>query len=73
MIYNITIMSLLDNSLVKEEYLVLLIFLLLATALAVAWVRRVVSFFDSKTHGIALLLICSLKACYGDVWSYLDM
>lgn len=35
MISNITIMSLLENSLVKKEYLVLLIFLLLATALAV--------------------------------------
>jgi hypothetical protein len=50
MIHNITSMLLLENSLVKKEYLVLLVFLLLAAALSVARVRRVVSFFLFKTY-----------------------
>jgi hypothetical protein len=60
MIHNITSMLLLENSLVKKEYLVLLVFLLLAAVLSVARVRRVVSFFLFKTYRIALLLIYSL-------------
>lgn len=46
MIHNVTIMLLLENSLVKKEYLVLLIFLLLATALAVLIISA--SYFLSK-------------------------
>jgi NADH:ubiquinone oxidoreductase subunit 3 (subunit A) len=46
MMYNIQIMLLLENSLIKKEYLVLLIFLLLATALAVLIISA--SYFLSK-------------------------
>jgi ATP synthase subunit 6 len=30
-------------------------------------------FFLSKTHGVALILIYSLEACYGNVWSCLNI
>ena len=46
MMYNIQIMLLLENSSIKKEYLVLLIFLLLATALAVLIISA--SYFLSK-------------------------
>jgi len=39
-----------------------------------ARVRRVVGFvFLSKAHRVALFLVYSLEACYGDVWSCLDL
>jgi NADH:ubiquinone oxidoreductase subunit 3 (subunit A) len=44
--YNTQIMLLLENSLIKKEYLVLLIFFLLATALAVLIISA--SYFLSK-------------------------